>query len=50
MLGETLKTKDGALQMNYELFQKILMFQRDNKMKLTGIVDNTLRVALKEKM
>lgn len=50
MLDVTLKTKDDALQMNYELFQKILIFQRDNKMKLTGIVDDALHQALKEEM
>lgn len=50
MLWVTLKTKDGGLQMNYELFQKILSFQRDNKMKLTGVVDKTLHAALKEKI
>jgi hypothetical protein len=48
MLGVTLTTKDGGLQMNYELFQKILKFQKEHEMKLTGIVDDTLYQALKK--
>lgn len=48
MLGVRLETKEDALQMNYELFQEILKFQRDHKMKLTGTVDSTLSAALKE--
>lgn len=48
MLGVTLTTKDGGLQMNYELFQKILKFQKEHEMKLTGVVDDTLYQALKK--
>jgi hypothetical protein len=31
MLGVTLQEKDGGLQMNYELFQKILKFQKEHE-------------------
>jgi hypothetical protein len=48
MLNITLQTKDGGLQMNYELFQEILKFQKKQGMKLTGIVDDTLYQELKK--
>jgi hypothetical protein len=48
MLGVTLQEKGGGLQMDYNLFQKILKFQKEHDMKLTGIVDDSLYEALKK--
>lgn len=49
MLDVELTQKDEASQMSYELFQKILKFQKEHNITpLTGKVDKKLYQALKE--